>query len=251
MGFLGTRLWRGCQCCAGLPPAYSWSSTGGVGAGGPLPCSPQREKGALGGGHGACRMEQSSKDKASARWDRTWAPSQHGMGKGGTGRTPWGQAVALWDQGWDPKSCEVLGSSPKPWCSSCSQVGSRHPKAPQKICAVRAGRWGPGSPRGGLTVVWGPGTLGLLRHLHPCCAKLSSRLELEPAPVCWREEIQERGTSSTRLPPPGTNQGTEGEGTRGGWCEGSSELSLRWRGWGKAQRPPLDPQGSTQHSAKG
>lgn len=227
------------------------AARGGLGLGDPFP-APHKGRRGLWGGHGACRMEQSSSDKASAPWDRTWAPSQHGMGKGGTGRTPWGQVVALWDQGWDPKSCEVLGSSPKPWCSSCSQAGTQHPKAPQKICAVRAGRWGPGSPRGGLTVVWGPGTLGLLRHLHPCCAKLSSRLELEPAPVCWREEIQERGTSSTRLPPPRaqTKAPREKEHEVGG-VKAAPSCPCDGGAGGRLRDPHIDPQGSTQHSAKG
>lgn len=190
-----------------------------------------------------------------------------GWGRGAWGGHPGGRRWLCGTRAGTPKAGRCWGAAPSPGAPAACRLGHSTPKPPP-VCAIRAVGAGQGdgvqAPRGGgggLTVVWGPGILGLLRHLHPCCAKLSSRPELEPAPVCWREEIQERGaeprTSSTQFPPvppppppgrdqrtPGTNQGTEGEARRGGWCGGSSELSPRWRGWGKAQRPPQTPRGA-------
>lgn len=125
------------------------------------------------------------------------------------------------------------------------------PQSPPKNLCCKSRQMGSGLPRGGSQWFGGLALWGSCVISIPAVQSSAPGWSWSRLLCAGGRRSRSEGPAAPSFPPPGTNQGTEGEGTRGGWCEGSSELSPRWRGWGKAQRPPHRPPGEHPAQCKG
>lgn len=226
------------------------AARGGLGLGDPFPAPHKGRRGLWGGARclqdGAKQQRQGKCSVGSylgpiPTWD----------GEGGHGEDTLGAGGGSVGPGLGPQKLRGAGEQPQALVLQLLAGWDTAPQPPQKICAVRAGRWGPGSPGGAHSGLgaWHFGAPASSPSLL-CKAQLQAGAGAGPC-VLEGGDPGARDQQHPASTPPGTNQGTEGEGTRGGWCEGSSELSLRWRGWGKAQRPPHRPPGEHPAQCKG